>query len=90
MSAWHEASTVWTCWDSGTGCEGIRKAGWNFQGCLRLCSAQPALPIPKAGGRKSQQHQYSQQQALQAPANMEKYCFHSGKICSYIMLNIVN
>lgn len=49
MSAWHRASVVWTCWDPGMGCEGTREAGWNFQGSLRLCSAQPALHIPKCG-----------------------------------------
>lgn len=90
MSTWHEASAVWTCWDPGTGREGRRKAGWSFQGGLRLCSAQPPLHIPKSSGEKSQQHHYSQQQAQQAPANKEKCCFHLGKICSSIMLNIVN
>lgn len=66
------------------------KQGGVSKEVLRLCRAQPALHIPKSGGRKSQQHQYSQQQAQQARVNMEKYRFHLGKICSYIMLNIAN
>lgn len=90
MSVWHKASAVWTCWDPGTGWEGRRKAGLSFQVGLKLCSAQPALHIPKSSGGKSQQHQYSQQQAQQAPVNIEKYCFPLDKICSYFMLNIVN
>lgn len=73
MSAWHEASAVWTCWDPRRGSEGRRKAGWSFQGSLRL-----SLPytFPNPGG-EIPATPVQPIASTAAPANMDKCCFHS-------------